>query len=673
MAGKPWEKYGGQAQSSGAKPWEKYSAFEQAVLPDMPNAAAMAMPAYADPDGLANIQIEGFTQPVSDPVQVAVPTVNPLQQAFEAKKVGVGRTAFDQALQGATFGFADEASDVLGAVGAKAYGALPFTQAVPESIPELYQNARQMSKEQLALETEQRPFTSLAANIAGGFLTGGAGAGTKVGTQAGNIIRSGNLASRVGKGAIAGAASGGLYGLGSADEGSRLEGAASGAKLGAAFGIAAPIAGAGFNKLNTKTVIPSSQEVRQYAGDLFKKADLEGGIIGAPEANAFYDQIGRLDKQTEVGQAFAGDSLLKKLSQRISNSELRDKPLTFQAAKEADEALGELAYSTMNIKGELTSDGQKALEAQRALRELVAKTEGGETLSKAREAWSASIRMDDIERIMERASRSEQPASTLRAGFSTLLNQTKKIKGVNPQELKALEKAAQTGIVTDLFRLGGSGLVPIIAGSGGAAATGGIGALAAIPAYAVQQGSKKIANARQFSRAENALQSTANRLGLVTKEKRIDFNNLFKKPVAEIAAPETGPQLLLPAPSTRFVADDSGSVIPVKDAPAFMTKTDRQALADTQAGIKAGRKQDQIRAAYQAKNDEIDAAYSQKDRLQSEFKQKQLESMWSNAPGNVQNQILEAVQKRADLDMELGETTELNEFALKLLQAARKK
>jgi len=57
---------------------------QQPVLPNMPDAQAMATQDYADPDGLANIQIDGFTQK---------PQANPLQAAFEDKK-SVSRPAY---------------------------------------------------------------------------------------------------------------------------------------------------------------------------------------------------------------------------------------------------------------------------------------------------------------------------------------------------------------------------------------------------------------------------------------------------------------------------------------------------------------------------------------------------------------------------------------------------
>lgn len=155
----------------------------------------------------------------------------------------LARTALDQGLQGATFGFSDEPMDAIGALFAKytpeALGGNPELFK-DQSIGDIYGQARNLSKDRLQQEVQQNPFTSIASNIAGGLLTGGAGATTKAGSAVANSLRTGNAASRIIKGALAGSASGGLYGAGSADDGNRLEGAEQGAAYGGVVGGAIP-------------------------------------------------------------------------------------------------------------------------------------------------------------------------------------------------------------------------------------------------------------------------------------------------------------------------------------------------------------------------------------------------------------------------------------------------
>jgi len=178
----------------------------------------------------------------------------------EAPEVGIGRTMLDQGLQGATFGFADEISDRIGAGIASV--------ATGESYDSLLKEARQSTKERMAAEFEQNPVTTVASNIAGGLLTGGAASTTKAGAAVTNSFRAGNLPARVAKGVVSGAATGAAYGAGTADEGSRLEGAKQGAILGGVVGGATPVVAATAKGLKS-AVAP---QIDKATGELAKRA-----------------------------------------------------------------------------------------------------------------------------------------------------------------------------------------------------------------------------------------------------------------------------------------------------------------------------------------------------------------------------------------------------------------
>jgi hypothetical protein len=281
-------------------------------------------------------------------------------------------------------------------------------------------------------------------------------------------------------------------------------------------------------KANVKTVVPASEEVRKASGALFKKADEMGGILKPEVANSFYDDVLQIAPQTEAGKVFKGETRVSKLFDEIPS--LKDKPLTLDAAKEIDEALGDLAYGTADAKtGKITSEGQKFLTMQKKLRKtideatddmVVGGKEGFEILKQARSAWSTSLRLRDVERIIENADLYDKPATALRVGFRNLIRNDKKLIGYSDAEKRAIRQAAKTGIITDALRFAGSGLVPILAGVGGAAATGGAGVAAAIPAFALQQGANALAIKRQVSRAEKARRAVAERGGVTSQAVR---------------------------------------------------------------------------------------------------------------------------------------------------------
>jgi hypothetical protein len=227
------------------------------------------------------------------PATTQKPAGNPFDQ-FDAKDVGkqnpsMGRLVEDQAMQGATLGFGDEAQDAIGALGAKAYGKA--TGLDTGSLGDLYKEARGDSQERLKEEETNHPYISTAANLAGSVGTLGAAGTTKAGAGAANWLNSGNLAARVAKGALAGAGTGAVYGAGSASDDNRMEGAEKGAGAGAVLGGILPPALSGAKSLignvadrilPTASKPPEDLNVSQAgwnkARDILKSALNEEGI-----------------------------------------------------------------------------------------------------------------------------------------------------------------------------------------------------------------------------------------------------------------------------------------------------------------------------------------------------------------------------------------------------------
>jgi hypothetical protein len=432
----------------------------------------------------------------------------------EPLDTSVGRTVLDQGMQGATFGFSDEISDRIGALIASKMTGTPYS--------EMLEQARSGTKERLNKQTEENPVTSIVSNIAGGLLTGGAGATTKAGAAVGNSLRSGNLAARAVKGAVAGAASGAAYGAGTADEGERAEGAGSGAILGGAVGAAAPLAGRALSKLNTslgtKSPIPNADELRLEAGKLYKLAEQKGGILKPEFTNKFVDEVQKLKPQTDIGKIFGGDSAFTKAVDKIS--EIRGKPITLDAAQEFDELLGDAIEEFMEM-GKLTKQGKKLLDVQTSFRNMIDDAsddliiggkEGFDALKKGRKLWSTSRKLADIERIIAKAETTDNPATSIRTGFANLLTNPSRLKGYSKEEVAAIKKASQTGIGTSLLKLFGSRLIPLITSASGA----GLGSTAA--ATASSAASRNAASLIQIGKAKNVADIVANRGKKVAKD-----------------------------------------------------------------------------------------------------------------------------------------------------------
>lgn len=399
--------------------------------------------------------------------------------------------------QGATFDTADE----IGAGLAAPFLALKDKTNLSEAYDKGLANVRGLQKR----FEEENPKTAIAANIVGGVASlGGLGGATKAGAALTNSLRNGNTAMRVGKGVAAGAASGGAYGFGSGEGGAgeRLESAGKGAMLGGAVGGAIPAVGAAANKLLTKSIIPNADQLRAKAGELYKLAEQKGGVLKPEFTNKFVDQVESLKPQTEIGKIVGGDTPFTKFVEKISN--IRDKPITLDAAQELDELLGE-AIDNFTDMGRLTKQGKKLLDIQSTFRNMIAEAddavvvggkEGFQALKDGRKLWATSRKLADIERIVTRAELTDNPATGIKTGFRTLLNNPTRLKGFNEAERKAIKKAAESGVVTDALRIMGSRLLPIVTGASG----GGLGATAA--ASALSTASRGAASKLQVGKAK---------------------------------------------------------------------------------------------------------------------------------------------------------------------------
>ena len=253
----------------------------------------------------------------------------------------------------------------------------------------------------------------------------------------------------------------------------------------------------------------NSEDLRRVGGQLFKDAEQKGGILKPQVTNKFIAEISQKAPQTYAGRIMAGDDEVTKLLGRVQG--LANRPLTLEAAKEVDEILGELAYKNMDM-GKFTAEGKKFLDMQSSFRRIIedaADTDvvggkaGFDAIKEARKYWSTSLRLRDIERIIERAQNMQVPATGLKTGFRNLINNKNALKGYSPAEVDAIKKAAETGLMTDLMAVFGSRLNPIITGSAIGVGTANplMGIAAGAANYATSSMARGLATASQLKKA----------------------------------------------------------------------------------------------------------------------------------------------------------------------------
>lgn len=233
----------------------------------------------------------------------------------------------------------------------------------------------------------------------------------------------------------------------------------------------------------------TSAAAKAIASQYYQQAQDTGGVLKPSFTNDFVDQLSQIAPQTAQGKIIAGDTPITQLVQRAQA--LRDQPLSLPAVQEIDEHLGNLVDQQYGLKG-LSKDGRNILNAQSTLRDMVQNaspddvvggTDGFDALSNGRQAWNQASKMQQIEKIQNRAAQSDNPATTIKSGVRTLLSNPSYTRGWSDDEISALKNAGDRGVIGGALQTMGSGLVPYVAtavgegigGLPGAAIGGGIG------------------------------------------------------------------------------------------------------------------------------------------------------------------------------------------------------
>lgn len=307
-------------------------------------------------------------------------------------------------------------------------------------------------------------------------------------------------------------------GAGQATEGTALEPYA---RVGAGIG-GALLAGKGINGFQkgfagtAERVAPTTSEVKDAAQASYKTAEAAGGTLSPKVTNTFIANASKtLAPQTEAGKAVLGESPSTQLSQRLT--QLVDRPLSLQSAQEIDEGLGSLIDKEYGLKG-LTKEGQKILTLQQNFRDaiknagegdIVGGTQGFDAWKQGQKLWSQQRKMSDIERIVENANMTDNPATAIKTGAKNLLK-SKAIRGYSDDEIAAVKDMSSRGAVGGTLHVFGSRLIPLLTTGVGGAGGGIPGALAGA---AIGQGASTAmragATALQNSSAANAIETIA--------------------------------------------------------------------------------------------------------------------------------------------------------------------
>ena len=459
-----------------------------------------------------NIDTSGFEPEQAQPEQAT--EIAPQEVAEEAiveeKEPDVGRleAGLRSYTHGSLFGGSDEAiaaiASPLAVLGDKIFGEGDLTMA------DARQRILQDERRRQDVAREAYPIQSIGLEVAGSAATGGgtaklAGAVAPKAMSALSKVASANPVKAT---AAVGGGAGGLYGFNEGQGGlqNRLKSGAMGTALGATTGAvggkllnrfankgnaapatlgAAPNTAVSRGGLNlpvpggSGSSVPTFEGVRGQASQLYKEAEKLGGRL-SPKATK--DLLTKLQTSIAPKNRVEAVTDTKAVQSVIDDLGILEKGgATFDEMRSLERIFGELAMDNADaMTGKLNRLGNVYKTAQKNLQKFITdipedQIEGGKlAFQLKREAdkkWSQSLKINEVEKVLNRAELQEQPSTAIRSGIRTLLGNPKKKAKFSPAEQQALRKVAEMSAGTRMLRAAGSRL-PATFAAGGTAFTG---------------------------------------------------------------------------------------------------------------------------------------------------------------------------------------------------------
>ncbi len=434
----------------------------------------------------------------------------------------------------------------------------------------------------------------------------------------------------------------------------------------------------------------TSAQRKVYSGALYDEADALGGALKPEARQKFRDEI---SKHADVGgekltsESSIFDDMLK------ATEPDQNKPLTLKTFETYDKKLTDLIHKERSITG-ISSEGHKLMELQDTLREMVDNPspdmvtggrEGFDSLRAATKEYKLTKQQEEIERIIDYANKTDNPATSLKAQMRVLSRNRKRLAGYDPETRKLINKAAEDNKFADFLRTtAGSRLISgaiggMVGAGGGAAVGGGLGAIPGAIGGAVtgmaSRGAAKSIKTRQIKKIEKAIisKSTAEEIpryvyDLPPEEAKKEILKLReqKRPntSSQEVAQEIKPTLALPAPAPITVVNRQGVA-------RTMTDSERQAAAQArQQAVDTGLTPD-VRAS-QIRN-QVTEAYKQRDLQRNAIKEEQIAKIAEQSSVPIEQLVDMADKNIEELSKIVGKKNSDTAFAQALRMAIRNK
>lgn len=254
-------------------------------------------------------------------------------------------------------------------------------------------------------------------------------------------------------------------------------------------------------------VQPLSKEATDVAGQFYQRANESGQVYPSSFTDKIVSMAEKAAPQTLAGKLTTGTSPIADLAARWQA--LKGQTLDLPAIQEMDEGLGDLIENEWK-NGKLSKQGRQLVQLQGNIRNAIDQEGGtaGSDLANARLAWKQSMKLRDLERIQERASMADNPATMIKSGIRTLLSNPNKSRWYDKGEISALKVAQDRGVVGSAAHVFGSRLLPMGATLVGEAVGGIPGAIiGGVVGHGGSSAMRGIGTALQKGRMTGAMQT----------------------------------------------------------------------------------------------------------------------------------------------------------------------
>lgn len=377
----------------------------------------------------------------------------------EDTRPGMGETAARSAVQGLTFGLADESYGLMQGIGSMVRG---------EGFSKGYDEGVKGFRERDKAGRERNPITATAAEIAGGM-----GTGLGLARGGATLMRQGmTLPQAVGAGVVEGAGYGALFGAGNAEGGpmERLQGAKEGAVTGAVVGGAVPVVARGIGAVTSRAITPmqipperqamietltregvplsagqrTGSRPLQYAESIFGDATLAGGAaqrMAADQGEAFTNAA-----MTRVGGA--GRATPENIQANFDRIGQQFRDLSSRNALQADQQLGRDLGATLREYDRVLPTEQRQIVGNLAA-DIVERFRAGNGVLPGAEYQTARSRLS---RMANNARQSDPEFATAVRGLRDALD-SGMLRSITPEDAAAWQTARREyGNIKDLSK-----------------------------------------------------------------------------------------------------------------------------------------------------------------------------------------------------------------------------